>query len=201
MTKTLPFVSLVLPEADRRVFLEEIRPQVSPENYQRIASIIEEVPDLLRLLDEEGMSISRLRRMVFGARTEKTQTVCPPPGPPLPDSPKPKPKGHGRNGVEAYTGARRIAVAHPTLKPGDACPDCQQGTLSQAKPAVAMQITAQPPISAQIHELGRLRCNLCGKTHTAPTPPEAGTQKYDSSVGVLVSVLRYGSGMPHYQTL
>ncbi len=44
-----------------------------------------------------------------------------------------------------------------------------------------------------------LRCCLCGKTFTAPPPPEAETQKYDPSVGVRVSLLRYGSGMPFYR--
>jgi transposase len=34
---------------------------------------------------------------------------------------------------------------------------------------------------------------------TAPVPPEAGTTKYDESVGVTVALLRYGSGMPHYR--
>ena len=45
----------------------------------------------------------------------------------------------------------------------------------------------------------RWRCDTCGEVFTAPTPPEAGTQKYASSVGVMVALLRYGSGMPHYR--
>ena len=45
----------------------------------------------------------------------------------------------------------------------------------------------------------RLRCDTCGEVFTAPTPPEAGTQKYDPSVGVMVALLRYGSGMPFYR--
>jgi transposase len=34
---------------------------------------------------------------------------------------------------------------------------------------------------------------------TAPTPPQAGTEKYAPSVGVTAALLRYGSGMPHYR--
>jgi hypothetical protein len=62
-----------------------------------------------------------------------------------------------------------------------------------------MRISAQPPISAVIHELERLRCDLCGKTYTAATPQEAGLERYDPQVGVLLSLLRYGSGMPFYR--
>jgi len=54
-------------------------------------------------------------------------------------------------------------------------------------------------VTATVFELEVLRCCLCGKTFTAPTPPEAGVQKYDPSVGVMVGQLRYGSGMPFYR--
>jgi transposase len=45
----------------------------------------------------------------------------------------------------------------------------------------------------------RLRCDTCGQIFTAPTPPEAGPEKYDPSVGATVALLRYGSGIPHYR--
>ena len=45
----------------------------------------------------------------------------------------------------------------------------------------------------------RFEASTCGELFTAPVPPEAGTTKYDESVGVTVAVLRYGSGMPHYR--
>jgi transposase len=54
-------------------------------------------------------------------------------------------------------------------------------------------------VSATVYEKEVLRCNLCGKTFTAPTPEEAGASKYAPGVGVMVSLLRYGSGMPHYR--
>jgi hypothetical protein len=44
-----------------------------------------------------------------------------------------------------------------------------------------------------------LRCSLCGKTFTAPLPAEAGVQKFDPSVGVMIGLLRYGTGMPFYR--
>ena len=93
-----------------------------------------------------------------------------------------------------------MPVAHPCLKPGDLCPECGKGKLGRKpKPAVVIGVTAQPPITATVHELEVLRCHLCGKTYTAPAPPEAGSQKYDPSVGVMLGLLRYGSGMPFYR--
>lgn len=203
MTNATHFESLVFQtEPQRTAFLEEIRHQVSAENYQRIEGMTEAIAELLGLLVQHGMTISRLRRLALGASTEKTSTVCPPPADPPPaDVPKPKTKkkGHGRNGARNYTGARRIPVAHPTLQPGAVCLECRKGKCRKRRPAVAIQVTAQPPVSAVIHEMESLRCDLCGRIFTAPTPPEAGTQKYDRSVGVVVSVLRYGSGMPFYR--
>jgi hypothetical protein len=196
------FAWLVLPEPQRSTFLEALRVQVSPEHFERIRAMTEAFPELLDLLDQSGMSLARLRQVAFGAPTEKTATVCPPagPAPQTPAQPPRKRKGHGRQGAQSYTGARRVPVSHPTLNPGDSCPDCRKGKLRrQPKPAPALRVEAQPPVTATVFEMEVLRCNLCGKTFTAPTPPEAGTQKYDPSVGVMLSLLRYGSGMPFYR--
>ena len=49
--------------------------------------------------------------------TEKTSAVLPPTDPPTQQT-KEKPKGHGRNGASSYTGAKKVAVPHPTLQSG-----------------------------------------------------------------------------------
>jgi len=86
------------------------------------------------------------------------------------------------------------------LKAGQRCPQCQKGTLrAQRKRGVVLRIQASPPISATGWSLEKLRCDTCGELFTAPIPPEAGTSKYDESVGVTVALLRYGSGIPHYR--
>jgi len=150
MAPATHFESLVLPEAQRSAFLEEIRAQVRPEYYQRIEAMTDAIPQWLRLLEQEDMSMTRLRHLVFGAHTEKTDTVCPPTQPTSSPPLKSKPKGHGRNGARAYTGAVRVPVAHRSLKPGDLCPACQKGKLRrQPRSAVAIRVSAQPPISAR----------------------------------------------------
>jgi transposase len=183
-------------EEERRVFLEEIRVRLSAEQVERIARILEWVLCLLALLEQKNLSIGRLRQLCFGATTESARNVC---GKGTPKE-KTKAKGHGRNPHCRYTGARRVRVSHPTLRPGDRCPDCRKGKVRRRKePAVAITVTAQPPVGAVIHELEQLRCDTCGKGFTAPAPPEAGVEKYDASVGVMVGLMRYGSGLPFYR--
>jgi transposase len=194
------FAGLVLSETERAAFLEEIRPQVSPEHLGLIAGMTQALPQLLKLLDEGQLTMEQLRKVAFGAPTEKTATVCPATATAAPPpKTRPKPRNHGRRGSKAYTGARRVKVPHPNLRAGQTCPECKTGKLRPSRTATALHVQGQPPIAATVHELEVLRCQRCGKTFTAPTPPEAGTQKYDPSVGVMVGLLRYGSGLPFYR--
>jgi hypothetical protein len=129
--------------------------------------------------------------MIFGAKTEKAHTI-------LPDKPKEKktkPKGHGRNSALAYTGSEKVAVPH-TLKKGDRCPDCGKGKVYAVVPGVIVRITGRAPLMATSFELGKLRCNLCGQVFTAQLPDKAGSKKYDETAGAMLSLLKYGSGLP-----
>ena len=105
-------------------------------------------------------------------------------------------KGHGRNGAEAYRGAARIDVPHPSLTAGDACPACGQGTVYEKAPGVLVRITGQPPLAAKVYRLQKLRCHLCGQVFTAAAPEEAGEGKYDATAGSMIGLLKYGSGLP-----
>lgn len=202
MKATARFAWLVLSDSDQTAFLESVRPGVSAEDFERIAAMTQAFPELLRLFEERGTSLARVLRIAFGASSEKTAKVCKPKEPAATSAPsgKTRRKGHGRRGAKAYTGARRIHVPHPTLQAGHICPDCRKGKLRrQLKPAPALHLAGQPPITATVHELEVLRCSVCGKTFTAPLPAEAGLEKYDPSVGVMVGLLRYGTGMPFYR--
>lgn len=199
--KPLPDLNrLILSPDQREAFLAAVRPVLSAEQFEFIQSVIEVLPQLKTALEGKNLSIARLQQMLFGASTEKTATVCPPAQPAFPPQDRGKRRGHGRRPARSYTGARRQTVRHPRLQPGDPCPECGKGRLRRL-PTVApvVRVEAQPPVSATLFEKEVLRCNLCGRTFTAPTPPEAGERKYASGVGVLVSLLRYGSGMPHYR--
>ena len=108
----------------------------------------------------------------------------------------PAPPGHGRHGAAAYRGGERIEVPHGSLKPGDPCPTCQEGTLYENPPGVLVRIIGQPPLAATIYELQKLRCHLCGEVFTAEAPAEAGERKYDATAGSMIGLLKYGSGLP-----
>jgi hypothetical protein len=173
----------------------------------------------VHLVGAKNASIARLRKMLFGASSEKTEAVVgtgmdseTPPSPgeedrtepteetdsetaPENESPTP-PKGHGRNGADAYHGAEKIRVAHQSLQPGDACPDCQKGTVYEmSRPGVLVRITGQAPVEAKVYQLEKLRCHLCGKVFTAQTPEGVGSAKYDATAGSMIALLKYGSGM------
>jgi hypothetical protein len=110
---------------------------------------------------------------------------------------KKKRKGHGRNGADAYKGAKRIAVAHESLQAGDPCPaGCENGKLYRQKPHPLIRLKGQAPIPATIFELEKLRCNMCGEIFTAKPPPEAGEKKHDETAASMIALLRYGYGLP-----
>jgi len=108
-----------------------------------------------------------------------------------------KPAGHGRNGSAAFESARKVETKHQQLKPGDACPECPNGKVyAQKEPKTLVRIVGQAPIQATVHELERLRCNLCGQVFTAAPPEGVDLEKYDETVASMVAQLKYGSGMP-----
>jgi hypothetical protein len=198
MTDLSQLKSLLLSEPELAALLQEVRAALPPASAQFICSTLELLPQIVQLVERNDMSIAKLRQQLFGASTESTRNLCG--GPPKDKPPPARRKGHGRRGHRQYTGARRVRVPHATLQAGQPCPDCRKGKLrTQRQPATAVEITAQPPVAAVIHELERLRCDGCGKVFTAATPPEVKPEKYDASVGVLTSLMRYGSGMPFYR--
>ena len=174
------------------------------ETYQLIEKLLRTLQWLMGAIEAKDTTIGRLARMIFGAQTEKTKQLFPPPaaaGSPNPAATlPPKRQGHGRTAAADYTGAQRVSVPHPQLRPGDLCPDCQQGLLYRLKrPAQIVRITAQALFAATRFELEKLRCKLCGKIFTAPAPREAGLEKYDPNVGPMLGYLRFGGGLPHYR--
>ena len=191
------FIELRLTEAERAAFLERVRSVVGPEDYCLIEGMAHALPRLIELI-EQTPSMPKLRHLVFGPRTEKTRQVVPPaqamasttsdsttaatsiqPDSTTTAAPKSKAKGHGRTKARDYTGAHCVSVPHPHLHDGAACPLClDQGTLHKQKTAaVILRIEGAAPISATGYELERLRCDACGAVFTAPSPPEAGTEK------------------------
>ena len=196
------FEAPLLSAAEREAFLARVRAGLSPEDYRLIEAMSYALPQIVESIEQERMTMRKLRHLLFGAKTEQTDRVCPPASAPslIPPVPKPKREGHGRIKAADYTGARWVEVPHPALQPGGLCPLCAQGAVrTQKTKAIVLRIEGSPPIAATGYQMERLRCDVCGAVFTAPVPAAAGQEKYAPSVGVTIAVLRYGTGVPHYR--
>jgi transposase len=178
--------------------LEKTSGLLSEQDQSTLQAAIETLAFLTAELQTKGATIERLRRMLFGAGSEKTSRVmregqsCRDGG-----GQKPRAPGHGRNGAAAYRGAQKVEVAHLSLSAGDRCPECPKGKVYPlGEPAVLVRVTGMAPLSATVYELERLRCNLCGQVFTAPPPAGVGAAKYDQTAAAMVGLLKYGAGLP-----
>jgi transposase len=188
--------------------------QLRDEDYETIKGLIESYAYLTQLLGDKRTSIHRLRKLLFGAGTEKTRNVikdkagetassesdqdddATPSANGKEERAGPRP-GHGRNGADDYEGAERVVVRHGSLESGDPCPDCKRGKVYEmSPPGVLVRITGRAPLQAKVYELQKLRCNLCGKVFTAEPPGGLGSDKYDATAASMIALLKYGSGVP-----
>ena len=187
--------------------LAEVRPVLGETGYQKLQAAIRTLSYVTELLETREATLERLRRLLCHSSTEKTEKVLKQAGietgekkeksPGAPRAPKSASPGHGRNGADAYRGARKIEVPHAYLKVGDQCPDCQRGKVyCVSEPGVLVRIKGQAPIAATVYELEKLRCNLCGDVFTAAAPEGVGEEKYDETAASMIAMLRYGSGFP-----
>ena len=210
----LPTVEVNLEEL--AAVLERAKGALSAEDHAKLtaamaalASTTQIVAELIAQLQGKKTSLERLRRMLFGSATEKTDEVLGEEraGAGREDAAQSasadgaaalrKAPGHGRNAASAYSGAEHIRVAHADLSRGDACPECPQGKIYPLEPpAVLVRITGMAPLGARVYACDRLRCNLCGEVYTAAAPPGVGREKYDASATAMVGMLRYGTGLP-----
>jgi len=201
--------------------LHRVEQSLDEKDVTLIRAIFQSYLYVTDLVEDKNTSLRRLRQLLFGARTETTDAVAGPrsdgPEATMPRgaatetesadreaateasgaaATQPARPGHGRNGADAYRGAERVNVPHPSLTAGDPCPACGQGTVYERAAGVLVRITGQPPLTATIYQLQKLRCHLCGQVFTAPAPAEASRAKYDAPAASMIALLKYGSGLP-----
>ena len=124
--------------------LRRVEQSLDEKDAELIRAVFESYAYVADLVEDKNTSIRRLRQLFFGARTEKTDAVVgqqgrearrnsagphaggrpswlPANGQPTSrrseDGDRPR-NGHGRNGADAYRGAARIDVPHPSLDSG-----------------------------------------------------------------------------------
>ncbi len=178
---------------------------LTEEECDKLRKAFETLAYLTDLVGEKNTTINKLRKILFGAGTEKIRNILANQGggrtgAKAEESAKQKAKGHGRNGAENFTGAIRVQVAHESIKAGQRCPKCVKGKIYPIQdPAVIVRITGQAPLQATVYELERWRCNLCGEVFTAEAPEEVGPGKWDEGAASMVALLKYGTGMPFHR--
>src|SRR6267378_868501 len=190
--------------------VEQARVALDESGYQKLKAAIRTLGYVTALLEDQQTTLQSLRNLLCQKLTEKTDDVLKRSGiktdntsseDNTPSEPKPKAPGHGRHGAKDYRGAPKVNVPHPSLKAGDACPECQRGKVYlQPEPGVLVRLIGRAPIEATVYELEKLRCNLCGEVFTAKAP--AGVEeeeKYDVTVASMIATLRYGSGFPMHR--
>ncbi len=194
-----------------QTILEHARPALSVTEFDALQGAMQTLQLLTRELEKKGVSIQRLRQMLFGAATETTAKVLEKildrvgkePADGVAEekaAPGKKPKGHGRNGAEDYTGARKVRVPLTTLHAGDPCPSCAKGTVyASCEPGRIVRLTGQAPIGGTVYELEKLRCSLCGEVFSAVAPEGVGEKKFDAESAAMIALLKYGTGLPFHR--
>jgi hypothetical protein len=179
---------------------------LSADDHAKLKAAIETLAFVTAELKTKRTSLDRLRRLLFGATTEKTRTIVgaeaptsPPATPPSAEAGATRP-GHGRTAAAAYTGAETVTIPHPTVRRGDRCPECAQGKLYPlAEPATHVRILGVAPLGATVYACERWRCNACGHVITASPPEAVGAAKYDATATSMIGLLKYGCGLPFHR--
>src|SRR5215813_6949387 len=106
---------------------------LNDEDHRKLRGAVATLGQMARMLADKDATLRALRQMLLKpATTEKTRAVLeragllPPPNGKAGEAAaeKRKRKVHGRKPASAFVGARKVAVPHPTLQAGDACPEC-----------------------------------------------------------------------------
>jgi transposase len=221
--KKKPTRRVKVPIEQLNAIVERTRTEPLPaDEHATLKAAVDTLARLTEELETKTTTLQRVRRLIFGPRTETTDKIlgkaqeghsedatAPNPsavgeasGASAGDTPRKPRQGHGRNGAEDYPRAPRIPVAHATLKQGDPCPEAGcTGRLyvQRQEPAVLVRVTGVAPLRAQVYALERLRCGLCGTVFTAAPPAQVGSAKYDETAAAMIALLKYGCGLPFHR--
>lgn len=193
------------------------RASLNDEDRLQLSQAIDTLAFLTHEIEAKGTTITRLRKMLFGASSEKKKDVLKSneadgespdnageteegdePG--QDRKKKPKRPGHGRNGADAYVNADQVFVEHGSLEHKAMCPCCEQGKVyEQAEPGVLVRVKGVAPLLATVYRTQKFRCGLCGETFEADSPEGVGKERYDETAKAMIGLLKYGCGLPFYR--
>jgi transposase len=196
--------------------------QLSESDYQLVARLLRLVLKLLSMVESKNASIARLKKLLFGPCTDKTEQASnqsdtaeqpdttaqegsdaqqPSDTEPVNFSEGKKRKGHGRLAAANYTGANKVICRDENLQAGGKCPhtECQGRLYDPQEWQEFVRFSARPPIDATHYEQQVLRCRVCEDRFAASLPEGVPAEKYDETADAMMVLLKYGAGMPFYR--
>jgi hypothetical protein len=155
-----------------------------------------------KALVEHRITISNLKRLIFGKRdkkqpknkasesnegenslnTDNTQAVD------ESISTIPNSKGHGRLPHSVYTDAKEHHIELEGLAAGQPCPLECGGKLYRLEPGIIVNIKGQNLGSVDKYWLEKLRCALCNEIFTADLPSHVNKDKYQPSFKAMLAL-------------
>ncbi len=191
-------------------------------DQKRLVPLLKTLLWLERTLLESRISLSKLKRLLFGKKTEKGTRRPKDPdsggddgggsnGPSgnstesaggMPQSGQSgasnakNARGHGRRAAADYPGAKTVVCTHDTYQRGDRCPLCARGRLYRLAPLLRLRFTGQPLALVTRFELERLRCGTCGALWVASLPAGTPRETYDVTLKVNLALAHYHLGLP-----
>jgi len=69
-------VALLLPAEHRLLFLQGLKEALSVEQFETVRAVFEGAAELLGIVEQSRLSLSRLKDRIFGPKTESGRNLC-----------------------------------------------------------------------------------------------------------------------------
>lgn len=165
-----------------------------------------------RALVEHKITVSNLKRLIFGKGDKATQrqtnmheknNTAPEEQEPSASNDEPLApevlKGHGRLAHTAYTNATEHNIAIEPLKYGQWCPLACGGKLYRIDPGIIINIKGQNLACVDKYWIEKLRCALCNEIFSAEIPTHISKEKYQPSFKAVLALQKYYMAMPFHR--
>lgn len=183
--------------------------KITTEDAELIKNSIKFSLWIQKKFQEAGITLAKLKKMLFGSKNEKTDKRDDKDDENDKDdqsgnkksvksSKVKKAKGHGKIGHEEYKNTRQETIKHEFYKTGDKCPLGCGGKLYNIDPGVIIRIYGQSEADVVKYEVEKLRCSSCMKVFSASTE-QIGNKKYDEEFKAIIATRKYFAGMPLYR--
>lgn len=201
------------PEEIEELIVRIEKDELSAQDRVLVAGLLRLLMKLVWVTKAKEATVGRLRSLLFGAKTERRSEKKKDDGdgdggssvsdaPSLSAERKAegslKRTGHGRNRVDAYSGANTVVCADERLFTGARCLEaCCEGRLFQdGSPIEKIVLTGQPLIGATRYEQPAFRCGRCRRRYVTALPEGVTGERHTPESDATLALARYGTGLP-----